>query len=192
MRTLTILFLSIAGLFAQTSPEYTPSIAPPTTPYTSLYYRDGSNNVEYICKALTNQPVYVWYAGNGSPVLTSIVDASNTATVTTAAAHGLAVGNRVQIAGVTTDTDLNGSYVIVSVATPTTFTITTANVTDGTYNGTSDAAMTLATNSPRTTASVWSIQRNFYTGAYLDRTSWAEGTTATTNACGSKTTYAYN
>lgn len=192
MRTLTILFLSIAGLFAQTSPEYTQSVAPPTTPYTSLFYRDGSSNVEYICKALSNQPTYVWYAANGTPVLTSIVDSTNTATITTATDHGLLAGNRVQIFGVTSDVDLNGSYVIATVPSGNTFTITTANVTDGTYNGTSDSGMKMSTNSPRTTASVWSIQRNFYTTTYIDRTAWAEGTTATTNACSSRTSYAYN
>lgn len=148
--------------------------------------------MEYICKALSNQPVYVWYAAGSSPVLTSIVDSTNTATVTTAAAHGLAVGNRIQISGVTTDADLNGSYVIVSVPSTTTFTITTANVTDGTFNGASDAAMVMATNAPRTTASVWSIQRNFYTTTYPDRTAWAEGTTATINICANRTAYAYN
>jgi hypothetical protein len=192
MRTLTLLFLSFAGLYAQTSPEFTISIAPPTTPYTSLFYRDGSNNVEYICKALSNQPNYVWYAANGSPVLTSIVDSSNTATVTTAVDHGLLVGNRVQIFGVTTDVDLNATYVVASVPTTATFTITTANVTDGTYNGTSDSGMKMATNSPRTNASIWSIQRNFYTTTYIDRTSWAEGATSTTNSCASRTSYAYN
>lgn len=150
--------------------------------------------MEYICKALSNQPVYVWYAAGSSPVLTSVVISStNTATVTTAAAHGLAVGNRVQISGVTTDTDLNGSYAIVSVPSATTFTVTTANITTGvTFNGASDAAMVMATNAPRTTASVWSIQRNFYTTTYPDRTAWAEGTTATINICANRTAYAYN
>ncbi len=192
MRTLTILSLSIAGLFAQTSPEYTQSVAPPTTPYTSVFYRDGSNNVEYICKALSNQPTYVWYATNGTPVLTSILDAADTATITTATAHGLLVGNRVQIFGVTSDVNLNGSYVIDSVPSDSTFTITTVGVGDGLYNGTTDPGMKMSTSSPRTTASVWSIQRNFYTTTYIDRTAWAEGTTATTNACSSRASYAYN
>ena len=192
MRTLTILFFSLIGLHAQTSPELTLSIAPPTTPYTSLFYRDGSNNVEYICKALSDQPVYVWYAANGSPVLTSIVDASNVATVTTAADHGLLVGNRVNVSGVTTDTDLNGTYVIATVPTSTTFTIATANVADATYSGGADPAMKLDTDAPRVNASIWSIQRNFYTTTYVDRTSWAEGATATRNSCATRTSYAYN
>lgn len=192
MRTLTILFLSIAGLFAQTSPEYTPSIAPPVTPYTSVFYRDGSNNTEYICKALSNQPVYVWYAAGGTPVLTSVVDSANTATVTTAAAHGLLAGNSVQIFSATSDLDLNGSYVVATVPSDNTFTITTANVTDGTYNGASDPGMKMSTTSPRTTASIWSIQRIFYTTTYIDRTAWAGSTTATTNICASRSSYAYN
>jgi hypothetical protein len=192
MRTLILFLLSIAGLYAQTSPEYTQSAAPPTTPYTSLFFRDGSNNTEYVCKALTNQPVYVWYAAGASPVLASIVDSTNTATATTAANHGLLVGNKIQIVGVTTDVDLNKTYVIASVPSDTTFTFTTANVTDGTYNGTSDAAMQMWSNAPRTTASIWSIQRNFYTATYIDRTAWADGTTASINICANRTTYGYN
>ncbi len=192
MRTLTILLLSISGLFAQTSPEYTPSIAPPNTPYTTLFFRDGSQNIEYICKALSNQPTHVWYAAGNTPVLTSIVDSSNTATVTTAVAHGLSAGNRIQIYGVTSDTDLNGTYFVASAPTDTTFTFTTADVTDGTFDATSDAGMQMSTNSPRSNAFIWSIQKNFYTTTYVDRSAWAEGSTVTNKSCASRATYAYN
>lgn len=192
MRTLTIFLLSISGLFAQTSPEYTPSISPPNTPYTSLFFRDGSENIEYICKALSVQPTYVWYAAGNTPVLTSIVDSSNTATATTATAHGLSIGNRVQIFGVATDTDLNNTYIIASTPSDTTFTFTTASVTDNTYDGTTDPLMKMSTNAARTTASVWAIQKNFYTTTYADRSAWAEGSTALTKSCADRATYAYN
>ena len=181
-----LLFLSLSA-YSQVAPEYTPSVAPPNTPITILSYRDGSNNVQYICKALSNQPDFAWT--RSAATLTSIVDSSNTSTVTTSTAHGLSVGNRVTISGATVDPDLNGSYVIQSVPNSTTFTITTANVTDGTYN---ESTLTVDTTAPRSNASVWSIQQNYYTTTYLDRIAWAEGTTSFTKACDSKATYAYN
>jgi len=192
MRTLIVFIAISLSLVAQTSPEYTQSISPPNTAYTSLFFRDGSNNTEYICKALSNQSTYNWYAAGSSPVLTSIVDSSNTATVTTAVAHGLSIGNRVQITGVTTDVDLNGIYVVVTAPTDTTFTITTASVTDGTYDGTTDVAMQMATNAPRANALIWSIEKMFYTTTYTDRIAWAEGNTVANKSCTDRASYAYN
>lgn len=260
MKKLLLSAILIASpLLAQTSPEYTPSIGPPNTPITSLYYRDGSNNVEYICRALSNQLSYTWTSGAVTPVsivdlvntgtvtttdphgLTtgdkviisgvttdadlngiytvtvtsttaftittasvtdgtytdpttilaknSIADSSTTSTVTTSRAHGLAVGNQVVVAGVTADTDLNGTYTILTVPSTTSFTFTSSGVTDGTY---SDAGLTISTTAPLSNAAIWAIQRNFYTTTYLDRTSWAGGSTAFTKACDSKTTYSYN
>ena len=65
--------------------------------------------------------------------VTSIVDLSDAATVTTPVPHGLIVGDIVCISGATADTDLNGNYAVATVPTTTTFTIVTANVTDATY-----------------------------------------------------------
>lgn len=185
MRTLTILFLSIAGLFAQTSPEYTPSIAPPTTPYSYLMYRDGSNNVEYICRALSNQSNFTWTIS--AATLVNITDATNVATATTSTNHGLSVGNAVSVYG-STVAALNGNYVITAVGS-TTFQFTTSGVADGTYN---NAALGVATTSPRSNANVWSIQKLFYTGSYLDRFGWADSSTNTNKSCDSRATYAYN
>lgn len=64
--------------------------------------------------------------------VTSIVDSSTTATVTTPTPHGLITGDIVKISGATVDTDLNGNY-SVTVTTTTVFTVTSANVTDATY-----------------------------------------------------------
>jgi len=66
--------------------------------------------------------------------LTSIVNSTTTSTVTTVADHELTVGATVVISGVTEDTDLNGTYVVATVPTSKTFTITTSDVTDGTYD----------------------------------------------------------
>lgn len=65
-------------------------------------------------------------------LVTSIVDATNTATVTTTTPHGLVTGDIVKISGGTVDTDINGNY-SVTVTTTTAFTVTSANVTDATY-----------------------------------------------------------
>jgi len=185
MRTLTILFLSIAGLFAQTSPEYTPSIAPPTTPYSYLMYRDGSNNIEYICRALSYQQSFSWT--RSAATLTSIVDATNVATATTSTNHGLSVGNTISVYG-STVAALNGGYTITAV-TPTTFQFTTVGVSDGTYD---NATLGVGTTSPRSNANIWSIQKFFYAGIYMDRFGWAEGSTNTNKSCDSRATYAYN
>lgn len=185
------MLLSVS-LFAQQGPEVVVSVGPPQTNWSSLYYRDGSNNIEYVCIARSIQPSpFAWYAAGSSVTLTSVVDSSNTATVTTTANHGLLPGNIVQIQGVTTDTDLNGVYTIATVGSATTFTITTANVTDGAYTGVTDPAMNLSTQSPRTNAAVWSIMKLYWTTTYLDRRAWAQGATNAGYACDSRTTYSY-
>lgn len=82
--------------------------------------------------ASTIRPVdLVTTAGIG---VTSIVVASNTGTVTTASAHGLASGRQVAIYGGTgTSSKLNGLYTI-TVTGASTFTITTSGVANGTYS----------------------------------------------------------
>ncbi len=138
------------------------SSGPERTQFTQLLFRDGSDNTEYICVAERAQRSYTWSIAGST--LTSIVDSSNTSTVTTASAHGLAVGNLVTVAGAT-DADLNGTYYIQTVGSTTTFTITTANVTDATYN----TGLTLETTAPRDTASIWTITKLSYTTTFLDR-----------------------
>jgi hypothetical protein len=72
--------------------------------------------------------------------ITSIVDAANTSTITFDAAHGLDTNDLITIAGITTDTDLNGTYAFTNTGAAT-GTVTTANVTDQTYNEASDPTM---------------------------------------------------
>lgn len=138
------------------------SSGPERTQWTSLFFRDGSNNLEYICIARSQQDTYTWTVAGST--LTSIVDATNTATVTTASEHGLAVGNLVTIAGAS-DADLNGTYYIQTVPSTTTFTITTASVTDATYT----TGLSMTTRAPRNTAAIWTIQKLSYTTTYIDR-----------------------
>ena len=74
------------------------------------------------------------------PAVSSIVVAVNTATVTTTSAHGLTNGSSVSIFGCTTDVDLNGTYT-ATVTGASTFTVTVANVTAGTYNTTNNPSL---------------------------------------------------
>lgn len=136
----------------------------PDVAVTSLYYYSGTN-LTYICKTPPqhNPQSYGWaitpaaYQGT----LTSIAVSSNTGTVTTVGAHGLTAGNLVTVSGSTT-TALNGTYVIQTVGSTTTFTITTSGVGNATY---STAALVLSSTAPRTTDARWNIERFTYDGS---------------------------
>ena len=148
--------------YGQVGDDVLVSDGPQRAPHTQLYFRDGLNNVEYSCVARRAQANYSWTTAGST--LTSIVDSANTSTVTTSTAHGLAVGNEITIAGAS-DADLNGTYYIQTVGSATTFTITTASVTDATYN----SGLTLSTVAPRETAPIWTITKYSYTTTYIDR-----------------------
>lgn len=150
---------------------------PPAQPISALNFYDASNNQIYRCQAVSVQPTYTWTVT--AKTLTSIVDSSNTATATTSTDHGLSVGNAVTIAGAT-DTDLNGTYIIATVPGTTTFTITTASVTDATYNG---AALTMSTTAPRSSVAIWSIRRYQYSGTNLTHEQWVGGSTSMNKIC---------
>lgn len=162
-RKATVLTTVLFVLAAVTVPSLLTGQVGKEKPNTVLSYYDGSNNLEYLCMAASYQPTYKYQIALGN--LTNLVDATNTGTVT-AANHGLAVGNLVTITGNATDTDLNTSYYIQTVADANTFTITTASVTDATYT---DAAMVISTNAPRNTASIWNILKFTYSGSLVTR-----------------------
>jgi hypothetical protein len=191
---------------SQAQTGFRPPSGPPQFAYEELYYRDASNNIEYICWAQPLQSLYTIFhvtgASSSAPFsgtaanLTSIADSTNTATVTTSAAHGLRVGQRITVAGATIDTDLNGTYTILTTASTTTFTFTSASVSDATYT---EATLYVTTNYTRDSQRVWSIQKFYYTTTYLDRVAWAHPatgsltaggpTTGFANACSARTTY---
>ncbi len=160
----TILFLFPLMLAAQ-QPQPVTITNNAVPPVTSLYFYDANNNLQYICSA-PNVGAYTWAvtpsAGQGT--LTSIVVATNVGTVTTAANHGLQIGNVVTVAASTTAA-LNASYQVKTVPSATTFTITTSGVSDATYN---TAALTLSSTAPRSNSSTanaaWSIQKFSYYG----------------------------
>lgn len=193
-KAMLLLALALPSAFGQNSdPAVSISGGPPSRGWTAIYNYatiTGADYVEYICLAPANQPSL-------SLSITQIVDSSNTATVTASAAHGLSVGNRVVIAGVTGDTDLNGTYTILTVGSSTTFTFTSANVTDTTYNNT---GITLTSSAPRTNRDIWAIKRFTYGGTggtSLLAVQWAVksgkviSSTGQENACDSRTTLSY-
>ncbi len=191
MRKLFAIAALCLGAFAQEQdPAVSFSSGPPQRAWTRLFFYttiSAADYLEYTCYARVTQPV-------ATLAVTQIVDSGTTATVTTAAAHGLGVGAKVTIAGVTGDTDLNGVYNIATVGSTTTFTVTSASVTDATYNNT---GITAATTSPRTTQPIWSIVRNFYTGTNITAIRWAVNpsqeisATAPSNICDNRATLAY-
>jgi hypothetical protein len=157
-----LLLCGLAALCLSAQTEIAVTEGPPPRGFTLKYFYDGSGNVEYICYASTQQP-------SVSLSVTQIVDLATTATVTTAAAHGLTTGNSVVIAGVTGDTDANGTYKITVTGT-TTFTFTSASVTDATYN---NAGITAATSAPRTTAAIWAVEWLQYSASAVTSKQWA-------------------
>jgi hypothetical protein len=175
-------------LCAQEGAPVNVSEGPPIIGYTQLYFYDGSNNLEYVCSAKSLQPEFQWLRSDTT--LTSIVDSSNTSTITTSSAHGLSVGNLITIRGATVDADLNGTYYVQSVNSSTTFTITTSNVTDATYN---ESTLVISTNAPRSTANIWSILKISYNGTNMIRKQRSVGNAACDNRAtttgNSKVTY---
>ncbi len=159
-----------------------PTQGPPPDAYTSLLFYDGSNNLQYVCKAKAQQPSFAWTVADTT--LTSIVVLTNTGTVTTSTAHGLAVGNLVTVSGATVDTDLNGTYFIQTVGSTTTFTITTSAVSNATYT---DATLSLATTAPRSTVAIWDMFKFTYTNTtYLAVIQKAKGAAGLNSICGNK------
>jgi hypothetical protein len=125
---------------------------PAPFPVVQQFFYDGNNNVQYVCSApqfaaTTSRTV-------AATTLTNIVVATNVGTVTTSTPHGLYVGALVQVLGSAT-TALNGTYVIKTVPSTTTYTIVTAGVGDATYT---DAGLVVSTSNPRLTDAVWSLQ----------------------------------
>lgn len=201
MRKLFAIAALCLSAFGQQEPGVAISGGPPQRAYSTLYFYvdiGGTDYLQYTCYAISTQPTLTNQGAVGSQyTVTSIVDSSNTSTVTTSAAHGLSVGNRVVIAGVTGDLDLNGTYVIQSVGSTTTFTITTANVTDATYN---NSNITITSSAPRTNQPIWAIKKLYYggtAGTNLVAAKWAVSSsqqissTAMQNVCDDRATLAY-
>lgn len=170
---------------------------PGVTAYNVQRVFNGDDNPTYIGYALSRNEKTEWSIGNGG--LTSIVDAANTATVTVVGNHGLTSLQRVFVDGAT-DTDLNstdtkisagvpqGGYVI-TVTGASTFTFTSASVTDATYNA---RPLLIWTYAPRTNRPIWKIYQHVYTTTNPTQKLWAEGIASHSLIWDSRTTYAYH
>jgi len=168
----------------------------PSSPMPSQIFIYSGSNMIYQCISRPNGPwngisvpaQFSWT--RAANTLTSIANSSTTGTVTTSTAHGLRPGNPVVVSGATVDTDLNGSYVVQTVGSTTTFTITTANVSSSTFT---ESTLVVTTTAPRSTVAIWTIQRFLYDGSNnLVGTQWANGAaTDYTKICDSAATYSY-
>jgi hypothetical protein len=189
MRTLIIFLAMSFGLFAQTSPEVTPSLAPSNTPYTYVAFKmSGIDNIEYICRALSKQPSFSWLKDEGS--LVDIVVSGGVATVNFSSPHGLSVENAIRVFGSSTPS-LNGQYKVISLAGNSVSFPTLAP--DAVYT---ESGLGAATEAPRLNANIWSVQKFFYirygVSSILSRISWADGSTSSGKSCEDRTSYAYN
>ncbi len=84
------------------------------------------------------------------------------------------------------DTDLNGTYTVATVGSSTTYTITTANVSDATYT---EATLVITTYYPLTTLPGWAIQVLTYASTTLTGSYWARASVGYGLACTDRTTY---
>ncbi len=166
MRTILALMLVCVCAFGQTSdgPTYVKSQGVPAEKWTTMLAYDGSDNLEYVGIARSDQKKDQVFSINAS-TLTNCIDSTNTLTCTTPSAHGLNVSNLVCFTGAA-DADLNVCLYIQTVGSTTTFTATTASVTDTTYSA---AGFQFTTRAPRTTDPIWTITKLSYTGTNLIR-----------------------
>lgn len=161
-KALTIVLLAALALprvlvSQDTDPAVSTSGGPPSRSWTARYkYTQigGADYVEYICMARTTQNAT-------SNNVTQVQDSANTAAVTTASPHGLAVNNRVTLAGISGAAGLNGTFIVLTVPSPTIFTVATSGVADAVYN---NAGITLSSTAPRTTDPIWAIKKYLYGG----------------------------
>jgi hypothetical protein len=99
----------------------------------------------------SGRTIQIVYATEPSPFTDSFFSVnnkaltSNVATLTTSAAHGFAVGNKVGVSGV--DSTFNGEFTVVAVPTTTTFTYakTETNVTSAAVSPTGKVGLTFIT-----------------------------------------------
>ena len=164
------------------------SEAPARFGWQRLCYYDASGNLTYICfaplSAITSAAVSL-----AAGTLTNVVVSTNVGTANTVAPHGLTVGSKVVLTGWTVDEQLNGTYEIATVPTPTSFTIPTTDVSDATYT---DPTGVVTGTGIRDTSPCWAIQRNWYDGSNkLVKSGWAEGTTTPTLIAANRATYTY-
>ena len=80
-------------------------------------------------------PADITYTVAGQATISAVSGSGSVVTYTTSAAHGFIAGNTVTVAGITTTTAYNGTKIIASVPTATTFTVTASTTGTGTISG---------------------------------------------------------
>lgn len=165
MKTVIVTLLTALSLLAQQKGTPVQQVQYPYDAPSNYLDNAGTANIVYACYTSPNGPwanntvaaTFSWTIA--ATTLTNIVVSTNVGTVTTATAHGLQVGQLFTVSGATVDPDLNGTYYIQSVPSSTTFTITTASVSNATYT---DATLAVSSSAPRLTAAIWSIYHFLY------------------------------
>lgn len=161
---------------------------PPMRAYKQKFDYDGSNNMIYQGWAAALNRKADFTVVNGS--LVNFVDSGTTGTINFGVPHCLEAGEEIIVSGATSDLDVNGTYKIATITDSDTITVTSASVTDATYN---NDALVVSTTVARTCDTVWSIQKNFYDGSNnLTKRVWAfKSSQSFSGAWDSRTTYAY-
>lgn len=193
--TFSIVFAAVAtAIWAQSIGQPVSIVQYPNETPTIFMDYNGGTNLTYLCVAsplnkTSTQSNYAYSLSVAAGTLTSIVVSTNTGTVTTVNAHGLMVGQTTTVSGSTT-TALNGSYVVQTVPSTTTFTITTAGVGNATYN---NGPLTVAGSVPLLTSPIWSIRHFTYDGNNnLTGTQCANGAcNLQTNICANRASLSY-
>lgn len=195
MKILVLAVLCAAALFSQGGPPVNQVDGPPPAPIVQLFDYSGSSLIykgfapAFLQSSSVCANLGATCIQRTDSTLTSIAVATNVATVTCASACGVWQGQRVTVSGATVDTDLNGTYTVTSdtSTSATTYTFTTANVADATYN---EATLRISTNSPLTTQAMWAIQIfKTDTSSNTSTISWANNSVSYGLAWSNRTTY---
>jgi hypothetical protein len=184
MRLLLLLVCAIGMSWGQGAVNQVEGPPPDNT--VSLFYYNGAYLI-YVCKAPALSPTGTTTFYKSSTTITNIVVTLNSAVATFSSTSYLWVGAMITVAGVTGDTDLNGTWLITEVSGSTATFITTG-VSDGTYD---NAALTLSTSHPLLNRSVWAIKSLKYDGSNnLITSKWAgSGVNIAGLPCSSRASY---
>lgn len=142
------------------TPNVVISELPPEIPQTTKLYYDGSNRVEYICRASGWRNQIQWSISGGT--LINVVVSAGVTTVTTSSAHGITAGSEITISGSST-TSLNTTFTVTTVGSSTTMALN-KSMPDGTY---AEQGLRVTATQPRTSAAIWTIQKFIYSGSNL-------------------------
>ncbi len=188
MRFAIALVIGVVSAFGQMGQPVNVSISSPTTAYTSLLFYSGSD-LQYICKAASQQNTATFIIGGSSPYeLTSVVVLTNVGTVTTVSDNGLKVNDRITISGATVDSDLNATYKVATITNSKVFTIATVSVANATYV---DVGMKFTTTAPRTTMPIWAIEKFTVAASLVTQIQWAVGSSGTSQICDNRAALSY-